>query len=170
MPASIAIPTPEELVKFPAVELPRILRLWATVPAQMASTMANDARALAQNPASLLAGFADLPGQLTSIQTPFGSIGDMMNGGFNLSSLGIGGSGGSSGSGSGGNGGSFGLAPGALQEAILSAFGGPGGDMICPGGSQPFNLYYHSDLDSWFWRSMIPLDMLYPQAWIPGQY
>ena len=27
MPASIAIPTPEELVKFPAVELPRILRL-----------------------------------------------------------------------------------------------------------------------------------------------
>ena len=168
MPASIAIPTPEELVKFPAVELPRILRLWATVPAQMASTMANDARALAQNPASLLAGFADLPGQLTSIQTPFGSIGDMMNGGFNLSFLGIGGSGGSSGSGSGGNGGSFGLAPGALQEAILSAFGGPGGDMICPGGSQPFNLYYHSDLDSWFWRSMIPLDMLYPQAWIPG--
>lgn len=159
-PLSMPIPTPTELMKFPVVELPRILRLWATVPANVVSTMANDARALAQNPASLLAGFADLPGQLLSIQTPLGNLGDLIGGGLGLDFLGLGG---------GGSGAlDFLMSPGILQDTVLSALGWPSLDLICPGGSMPFYLYYHSDLDSWFWRSMIPLDMLYPQAWIPG--
>lgn len=167
LPSSISIPNPQELMQFPATELPRILRLWATVPMHVGNTMVNDARAIAQNPASLIHGITSLPGQLGAIQTPFGSVGDMISNGLSLDSLGIGGGGGG-GSGGGNGQGNFGLNPAALQGAIMSVAGGAGGDLFCPGGSRPFNLYYQSDLDSWFWRAMIPLDMLYPQAWIPG--
>ena len=46
--------------------------------------------------------------------------------------------------------------------------GSEGGDYFCIGGTKAFNVYFHSDLDSWFWRSFLPLDLLYPQSWIPG--
>ena len=159
IPATIPIPTPEELMKFPAEELPRILQLWATVPAHVGNTMVNDARALAANPGSLLSGITSLPSQFMSVQTPMGSLGDMMNGGMNTSFLG---------GGSGGGGGGFGLDASSLQTAVTAVGGGEGGDLFCPGGTSPFGIYFNSDLDSWFWRSVIPLDLLYPQAWIPG--
>ena len=121
--------------------------------------MVNDARALAANPGSLLSGITSLPSQFMSVQTPMGSLGDMMNGGMNTSFLG---------GGSGGGGGGFGLDASSLQTAVTAVGGGEGGDLFCPGGTSPFGIYFNSDLDSWFWRSVIPLDLLYPQAWIPG--
>lgn len=163
MPATVPIPGPDELMKFPTEELPRILQAWATVPAQVANTMANDARALAANPGSLLSGITSLPSQFMSVQTPMGSLGEMMSGGLNTGFMG-----GGSGGGSGGGGGGFGLDSSSLQSAITAVGGGEGGDLFCPGGTSPFGIYYQSDLDSWFWRSVFALDLLYPQAWIPG--
>ena len=157
IPSSVPIPTPEELMKFPSQELPRIMQLWATVPAQVGNTMANDARALAANPGSLLSGITSLPGQFSSIQTPFGSLGDMASGGMNTNFFGGGG---------GGGGGGFDAS--TIQDVMAAVGGGDGGDLWCPGGTMPFGIYFNSDLDSWFWRSILPVDLLYPQAWIPG--
>ena len=150
MPASVGIPDAQELMKFPGQELPRILSLWATVPVTLMNTMARDAMALAQNPGSLLSSITSLPGSFAG-----------------LGSMGSGSMPGGSSSSNGGGGGS-GMSPGDLQSLVQSLGGGEGGDLFCPGGTQPFNVYYHSDLDSWFWRSMFPVDLLYPQSWIPG--
>lgn len=161
MPDSIPVPDTQELMKFPAQELPRIAALWATVPAQVGNTMAQDARNLVSNPGSLLSGITSIPGGFAS------AMGGMQGG---IPSQGLGGSnsGGGIGNDGGAQGPSSGFNAGELMNIVSAVTGGDGGGLLCPGGTQAYNIYYHSDLDSWFWRSMITLDLLYPQAWIPG--
>ena len=40
--------------------------------------------------------------------------------------------------------------------------------MMCPPGITPFGLAFQSDLDSLFWRGLIPLESIYPATWLPG--
>ncbi len=166
MPTSIAIPNPEELMKFPSEEVPRIMQAWATVPAHLMNTMASDARALAANPSSLLSGLSGVLSAFNSAQTALGNLGGMASGGMDTGFLGGGNGDGSDGG--GGGGGDVSLDAGSLQDAVAAVGGGEDGDLFCPGGTTSYGVYYNSDLDSWFWRSIIPLDLLYPQAWIPG--
>ncbi len=42
------------------------------------------------------------------------------------------------------------------------------GDNICPQLSTAFFPYYQSTADGLVWRSILPIESLYPQAWIPG--
>lgn len=39
---------------------------------------------------------------------------------------------------------------------------------MCPPGIAPFGLAFQSDLDSFFWRGLIPLESIYPATWLPG--
>ncbi|WP_230971781.1 TIGR03756 family integrating conjugative element protein [Nitrogeniibacter aestuarii] len=41
------------------------------------------------------------------------------------------------------------------------------GSVSCPSGVTSFFPYYHSVLDSWVWRGILPVELLYPGAWIP---
>lgn len=168
IPSTVPIPTPEELMKFPGQEVPRIVQLWATVPAQMGNSMAEDWRALASNPGGLLSGLGSLPGAFSSAIGAVGGAGGMIGSGGFGGTGGGGGAGGGSLGGGGTGGGGDGLDPGSLQDVIRSVGGGEGGDLFCPGGSSAFGIHFQSDLDGWFWRSMLPLDLLYPQSWIPG--
>ena len=40
-------------------------------------------------------------------------------------------------------------------------------DFLCPSSASPFAVYYQSDLDSYFWRGFIPLDLMYVGSWVP---
>jgi hypothetical protein len=41
-------------------------------------------------------------------------------------------------------------------------------ELICPGGSGLLSVNFNSNLDSLFWRGVIPLEQLYPGSLIPG--
>lgn len=164
MPSRVDIPDMQELGRFVEVELPRIVRMWAQIPVTAVTDMANSWRALASNPSSLFAGIGKFFSDFASLPSGLGS--------GSMPGVGGGGAGGGAGS-TGGSGEGAGdtnasTSPSDLQRIVTSAGGGEGGDLFCPGGTQAFNIYYHSDLDSWFWRSYLPLDLLYPQSWIPG--
>ena len=165
MPDSVPVPTPEELMKFPSEELPRIMALWATVPVDVGNELVEGARGTAMNPGGMLSGLTGMFGSFSSImgstQTdglPTDGMGESIGGG------GSGGTGGTLG-GSGGSSGGFDTS--GLQSMIKSLGGGDGGELFCPGGSRAFNIHYESDLDGWFWRTYLPLELLYPQSWIP---
>jgi hypothetical protein len=55
----------------------------------------------------------------------------------------------------------------STDTSILGG-GGDGTSYICPPGVSPFGLLFHSELDSWFWRGLIPLESVYPATWLPG--
>lgn len=43
-----------------------------------------------------------------------------------------------------------------------------GSDVMCPSGVQPYTQYFNSFLDAAAWRNLIPVDLLYPESWVPG--
>jgi integrating conjugative element protein (TIGR03756 family) len=45
---------------------------------------------------------------------------------------------------------------------------GGGSEYMCPTGLMPFGLAFQSDLDSFFWRGLVPLESIYPATWLPG--
>ena len=161
VPDKIPLPTAEELMRFPAQGLGEVATLWASVPVNIANTMVEDARRLAANPSSLLSGITGIGSTFTNAMNS-NNMGGGMDGG------GLGGGGGSPTGGGGGAGGGGGFDAESLAGTVRGSGGGEGGDYFCIGATKAFNVYFHSDLDSWFWRSFLPLDLLYPQSWIPG--
>lgn len=43
-----------------------------------------------------------------------------------------------------------------------------GTNLMCPSTASAFQLYFHSYLDAFVWRSFVGAELLYPQSWIPG--
>lgn len=50
----------------------------------------------------------------------------------------------------------------------VASVGVGGSDLMCPPGIMPFGLAFQSDLDSFFWRGLVPLESIYPATWLPG--
>ncbi|MBW8833431.1 MAG: TraU family protein, partial [Burkholderiales bacterium] len=50
----------------------------------------------------------------------------------------------------------------------VASVGVGGAELMCPPGIMPFGLAFQSDLDSFFWRGLVPLESIYPATWLPG--
>jgi integrating conjugative element protein (TIGR03756 family) len=44
----------------------------------------------------------------------------------------------------------------------------PGGTFLCPTSISPFQMAFQSDMDSPFWRGVLPLESVFPATWLPG--
>lgn len=159
LPDLFGIPGYEELMKFPRDELPNIQRQWMSVPIDAANNVLAGAAKLALAPAELLGKLYALPGQLAKLQTAIGNVGQIVGGAMDLAKLGI------------GVADLAGVDLGPLQTvadiAGVATGGMPLGSLFCPGSASAFTLHFQSDLDSPFWRDLIPLELLYPASWIP---
>jgi hypothetical protein len=148
--------------------------------------------------ASLGSKLTSLPGQISSvangIQKLPGAITKYANGttfdGVNFSGVDFGSiSGGLGGLGSiFGGGGLGGFDIGGLSESVnkissvgkigqlpsigslvdLGSLGVSDLSLFCPASSIPFGLHFNSHLDALSWRNVIPVEMIYPQSWVPG--
>ena len=177
----------QELMNFPSQELPRILRLWAGVPVQAGNQLFESARTAANNATSLINSIGALPNQFGGMLSEAGGLLQSVLGSPMSSVFSAGGSSGGSGGANGGGGSDESNAGGPptfdqmvdqmkriFREAGVSggtsSSGNNGGisPFICPGNGGLFSIHYHSAPDSVFWRSKLPVELLYPAAWIPG--
>lgn len=141
MPTRVAFPSVGEISRFPSQELPNIGRQWANVPASIAETVASDAKKFLSSD-SLLASLGTI---LKTIE----GVKQVMEIAETVQQI------------------QAGIA--GLEQLSSIVSGATGGtSLFCPGGASLFNLHFQSELDAPFWRGVIPVEMLYPQSWIPG--
>lgn len=162
LPSLFKVPGYTELVGFPRYELPNIANEWRSVPADAANGMLTSAREMVAAPTAVLNKIASIPATLGQIQTAAGKVSDLVNRGGNAANMGM-------------KLASFtGVDMGPLralgQLASLATGASPiSGSIFCPGNATAFTLFYQSELDSLFWRGVIPTEMMYPSTWIPGR-
>lgn len=160
LPGAFGVPGVSELMKFPYQELPNIQQQWLSVPGTLTNNVLAGAASLAKAPSDILGKIAAVPGYLGKLQSAIGNVGSLMNAGMKLGDLGITVSK------------LTGVDLGPLQTVMQIAQGASGGgyplgSLFCPGSASAFTLHFQSDLDSLFWRELIPVEMLYPASWIP---
>jgi len=142
VPATLPLPGVAELAKFASQELPAIGRQWTQVPKEVATTVASDAKKMVDAPAQLLSGIQSIMKSIEGVRQviEIGEAAQQVQEGV-----------------------------AAFQQLGSVVSGMTGGSMLfCPGGSSPFYLHYQSELDGPFWRGMLPVELLYPQSWVPG--
>lgn len=54
------------------------------------------------------------------------------------------------------------------RAAGFAAPAAASGSMLCPSTAQGFTVHFHSYLDALVWRNVVPVELLYPQSYIPG--
>ncbi|KQP14775.1 hypothetical protein ASF43_11950 [Pseudorhodoferax sp. Leaf267] len=165
-------PDTQELMRFPSQELPRIMQMWASAPADLAKGVMSGAAETMTSLTRELGALSSLPGQLGgalgSVQSLSPTTTTLPDGADSYTG------GGSGGGGGGDEGGGQNSQPTDFSKMMdemkkgVQAGGGGNSDYICPGGSGMLSIQYHSELDSTFWRGKIPLELLYPGSWIPG--
>lgn len=157
LPSQFAVPGTSELMAFPSQELPRIQSQWAATPMQTGNTLIDAARRTAQAPAALLSNIRTLSSQINTLQSGVGPVRDVLNGTLDAKQIGV------------AAGKLVGIDLAGLRQIgqMVSMVGG-NQSLFCPGAASAFTLHYQSDLDGPFWRSFIPLELLYPMAWFPG--
>lgn len=160
LPAQFGIPGWEHLMGFPIYELPRIQQRWLSVPMTVGGSVLQGAAQLAAAPGELLNKLVGLPGKVAQLQSSIGKVGDIMSGAQKISGLAM-----TAAQLSGIN---IGPISDIVQLASIATEFSPLGQIFCPGSARAFTLYYQSDLDSYFWRNVIPLEMLYPESWVPS--
>lgn len=159
LPENFAVPGTTELMKFPGQELPRITALWSAVPSELLNNLSEAALATVKAPLALVNRIMAVPGYIGQLQSAAGNVGQVMNAGVEIGEI--------AGMASQIAGIDLGPLNSVVQLAGMAAGGSPFGQLFCPGAATPFSLHFQSDLDSLFWRDMIPVELLYPQAWIP---
>lgn len=56
-----------------------------------------------------------------------------------------------------------------LARAVgFAAPAAAGESMMCPSTARGFNVHFHSFLDALVWRGVVPVELLYPQSYLPG--
>ncbi|QIL83827.1 hypothetical protein G7047_10795 [Diaphorobacter sp. HDW4A] len=181
---SFSFPGYEELMKFPTQELPNIMQQWGNVPQQAGNQLMESARGLANAPGALMSSISNFQSSLSTMPSGMQAGRDtpayLDNTGGNTSNTEAGKTG--VGTMDGLFGGSESTSLTGIQQtdtstvdlssmkeigAMAEAAGG-GNDYFCPGAASTFTLHFQSDMDILYWRGVIPLEMLYPQSWIPG--
>lgn len=160
---AFGFPGYSELLEFPRTELPRIANEWTQVPAQLGNEFLEAARKMVQMPAEIIGKIAQFPAMLGQLNSTMGKLSDLFGGASSMSDMaGIG----------------LkvvnltGINLGPVQDLLQLAHGlgasGGATSIFCPGSSSAFTLHYQSDMDALFWRDAIPVELMYPQAWVPG--
>lgn len=139
---SITFPNANELQKFYSQELPNIQSQWSSVPSNAMGGITDSAQKLMNAPNAIMGKINSVGSYLNNSQQSM-DVSSVVN---------------------------TSDSQGAFNEAagsIKGMFSG-GNAIFCPGGASYFALHYQSELDSTFWRGLLPLESLYPQTWIPG--
>lgn len=159
LPDVFGVPGLSELMRFPSEELPRIQQEWMSVPIDAANTVLSGAAAVARAPGELLGRISALPGQLSRLQSSIGNVGSILNNGLPLGNVRM----------TAAQLAGIDLGPLQTVAQIASIAGATGGlgSIFCPGSSSAFTLHFQSDLDSLFWRDLIPVESLYASSWVP---
>lgn len=147
----MVVPGITELMSFPST-LPDILAEWAVAPVGLMQQAGEGVINLLTNPSALM-------NTVTGVGNLMGNMGP------DMSSMGLAASGGMDSASQGGFQEQLGQLRGMLEGA---ADAGGGNDFLCPSSADAFGVYFSSDVDSLFWRSMIPLELLYVGSWFPG--
>lgn len=159
LPDLFAMPGLGELMEFPAKELPRIQQQWMRTPVDIGNKLLSGAKALALAPQELIGKLLSIPGYLSKLQSAIGNVGEIMRNGIPLAGL------------VSGAADAVGIDLGPLQSvaqlAGVATGGMPLGSLFCPGSASAFSLHYLSDVDSYIWRDVIPVEMLYRDSWLP---
>lgn len=148
---SLVVPGITELMSFPST-LPDILAEWAVAPVGLMQQAGAGVVNLLTNPGALMNTVTGAGNLMGGMGTDMSSMGPAAAGGMDSASQ------------------------GDFQERLNQMRGmltgaadaGGGGDMLCPSSADAFGVYFQSDVDSLFWRSMIPLELLYVGSWFPG--
>lgn len=159
LPEQFGIPGWEHVMGFPLYELPTLQSRWLSVPGTVGGNILQGAADLAAAPGEILDKLAGLPGKVADLQSSIGKVGDIMNGTQKISGMAM------------TVGQLAGIDLGPINDAVslaTMATSSPLGQIFCPGSAAAFTLFYQSDLDSYFWRNVIPLEMLYPESWVPS--
>lgn len=142
LPKSMPVPGVGELARFISHELPNIGRAWTQVPNEIKNTVAADAKKMLDAPAELLAGLRTMMKAVEGVR----QVIELAETAQQITET-----------------------VSTFQELGRMVSGITGGSMLfCPGGSSPFNLHMQTELDAPFWRGVLPVEMLYPQSWVPG--
>jgi hypothetical protein len=160
---SFGFPGFDELMAFPST-LPSIASQWAQVPQALGNELLESARRVAQMPSEILSSIAKFPSMLGNLSSSMGKLGDLFGGNMDLGGLtdklGVQVSDLTS------------VDTGPIKDLLNVAQGmgssGSFSDMFCPGSASAFTLHFQADMDALFWRSVIPVELLYPQSWVPG--
>lgn len=140
-PRTIAVPGVAELSAFPS-ELPSIARAWVNVPAEIAQSVAKDAKAMLDAPSALLNSISTITRSIQGMHQAMEIAQSVQR--------------------------VNGTIDGVQQIASMVSGITGGGTLFCPGGASFFNLHFQSELDAPFWRGTLPVELLYPQTWVPG--
>jgi len=152
-PNSIPVPMPFELADWFTAFPMQVAEQWASVPSSYTSGQKNYARDRTNDWSGWLGLAGAAGGAVGSVIGLYNTVvGSYTSAGNVLSLTEGGGSGDSGGRDGGGNGGAS----------------SGGSDFMCPPGIMPFGLAFQSDLDSLFWRGIVPLETIYPATWLPG--
>lgn len=147
------VPGVTELVRFPST-MGSIMSEWARAPATLMNQVPAQVQAWMQSGANLLGSIQGVAGQVQQLGSQINSL--------------------SQASGSQSQGGQQSVSDHIngfreqLNMLAASAGSGSSSDFLCPSSASPFGVYFQSDLDSYFWRDWLPLDLLYVGSWIPG--
>ncbi|HET9644731.1 MAG TPA: TraU family protein [Burkholderiaceae bacterium] len=152
-PSSVPVPTPMELTKFIAQGPAQVMQQWQQVPQSYIDS------GQAQGAQQLFDFNSIWAGATANLSRITGAL-DQLRGAVDLGSR-IGTAAGSAGSMAGA------VDAVAGAGAVAGASAGPLA-FVCPAGATPFALHYQSNLDAFFWRSLLPLEQLYPASWLPG--
>jgi hypothetical protein len=143
-PSSVPVPTTVELMKFMAQGSGQIMGQWQQVPRDYFDSGQAQRAQEAFDINSIWAGAT------ASLNGISGAL-DQVGGAIDLGSR-------------------IGAAAGSVAGAVDGVAGASAGPLafVCPAGAAPFALHYQSNLDAFFWRSLLPLEQLYPASWLPG--
>ncbi len=142
MPSSIVVPNVTELASFSTKGLSEAGRSWVNVPSSIAETVGKDAKAMLSAPEALL-------GSISTVMRAIEGVEQVMNIMDTVQQV-------------------QGVVEGLQQiSSVVTGIAG-GNTLFCPGGASFFGLHFQSELDAPFWRGIVPAEMLYAQAWIPG--
>ncbi|MGG4579381.1 TraU family protein [Alcaligenes faecalis] len=158
--SSFQFPGYSELLAFTRTELPRITQSWRQVPQQLGNEFIEAARAMANAPADIISSVSAFPAKLGELSSSIGNLSNVFGGSVSTQVIGL----------SGVDMVGADLGPIRDMVQIAQRLGASGGlsEMFCPGSASAFNLHFQSDMDAMSWRGFWPLEMLYPQSWVPG--
>ncbi|RZS35406.1 TraU family protein [Corticibacter populi] len=141
VPTTLAIPDTSEISGFLSNELPNIGKQWTQVPQEIASGVGSGAVSMLSGKEALLSAVRTLMSTVDAVRRVtqiYNTIGNIQS------------------------------ALSSISQIVGIINGATGGQTIfCPGAASMFSLHFSSELDAYFWRGVMPLEMLYPQAWVP---
>ena len=151
---NLVVPGVSELMSFPST-LPQIMAEWAQAPASLISNVPDAVAGWMRNPSSLMSTVSGAGNLVGGMMPDIGSMGPTASSTGNQSNF-------------RGQIEQFRTMLEGATSAAGSSGGGSSNEFLCPSSADAFGVYFQSDADSYFWRSIIPLELLYVGSWLPG--